>query len=200
MKTIFRFLKASVLGGLLFMVPLILLLVVLRQGVDIAKKVVAPIMKTVPVQTIGGVAVVTLAAAVVLLLIALAAGLFAQTTAGKRFRQWLENTIVGKMPGYSIIKGILGDTGALGAATGTQPALAWVEDCWVYAFVMETHADGHRTVFIPGAPNPLSGSIYFLPEDRVRLLDVSLAAVMKVIHQMGLGSEALIKGQLEAKS
>ena len=201
MKIFFRFVKASIIGGLLFMVPVILLLVVLKQGIDFAKKIVGPLVKPLPVHAIGGVTVATLAAALVLALIALVAGLFAQTTAGRRVREWLENTIVGRMPAYSFIKGLLGGSSVLDdGETGTQPALVWVEECWVFGFIMESHADGHRTVFVPGAPSPLSGAIYFLPEDRVRLLDVPLAAVMKTIHHLGLGSADLVKGLLGAKA
>jgi uncharacterized membrane protein len=200
MKTLFRFLKATLVGGLLLMVPLVLLLVVLRHAIDFAKKVVAPLVKHLPVHTIGGVTVATLAAAAVLLLLALVAGLFAQTPTGRRVREWLEDTIVGKIPGYSIFRGIVGGTGGLEeGASAPQPALAWVEECWVFAFVMEVHADGHRTVFVPGAPSPLSGAIYFLPEDRLRTLDVPLAAVMKTIHRLGLGSADLLKGRLGAR-
>jgi len=201
MKIFFRFVKASVIGGLLFMVPVILLLVVLKQGVDFAKKAVGPLARQLPVRTIGGVTVATLAAASVLLLIALAAGLFAQTSVGRRMRGWLEDTIVGRMPAYSFIKGLVGGASVLDdGGAGTQPALVWIEECWVFGFVMESHADGHRTVFVPGAPSPLSGAIYFLPEDRVRQLDVPLAAVMKTIHHLGLGSADLVKGLLGAKA
>jgi len=200
MKLFFRFLKASVVGGLLFVVPLILLLVVLRHGVDLAQKAVAPIVRRLPVHTIGGVTVATLAAVTVLLLVALVVGLFAQTATGRRVREWLEYTILGRLPGYSILKGLLGGTGGLEEGTAAaQPALAWIEECWVFAFVMEVHADGHRTVFVPSAPSTLSGAIYFLPEDRVRPLDVPLAAVMKAIRRFGLGSADLLKGRLGAK-
>ena len=66
----------------------------------------------------------------------------------------------------------------------------------MYAFVLEVHPDGHRTVFVPGAPSPLSGAVYFLPEDRVRLLDVPVAPVMKALRGLGIGSAALLEGRL----
>ena len=200
MKSALRIFKATLVGGLLFMVPLILILVVLRHGIEFANKVVKPIASLSPVDGIAGVTIATLAAVLLLVLMALAFGLFAQTALGQRIRAWLEATVVGKVPGYSILKGILADSDGVSDSEDVTTALAWVEDCWVYAFVLEVHADGHRTVFVPGAPSPLSGAVYFLPEGRVRPIDVPVASVMKAIRGLGIGSAALLEGRLSAKS
>jgi uncharacterized membrane protein len=61
---------------------------------------------------------------------------------------------------------------------------------------METHEDGHRTVFVPGAPNPLSGAVYFLTENRVRLLDMSVPSFFKQLRSIGVGSKDLLRGRL----
>jgi uncharacterized membrane protein len=145
---------------------------------------------------VAGVTIATLAAAGVLLSVALLAGLAAQTSAGKKIKDWLEYTIVGRMPGYSLLKGLVGGSADLERGKQAKPVLAWIEESWVYAFVMEVHADGNRTVFVPGAPSPLSGAIYFLPEDRIRPLDASTASVMASIHRLGLGSADILEGRL----
>jgi hypothetical protein len=38
--------------------------------------------------------------------------------------------------------------------------------------------------------------VYFLPEDRVRLLDVPVAPVMKALRGLGIGSAELLAGRL----
>jgi uncharacterized membrane protein len=195
MRTLWRLLKATLVGGLLFLVPLILMGLVLKKGLEIAEKIVGPIVRHSPVHTVLGVTVVTLASGLALLLVALAFGVVAQTAAGRRIRAWLEATILGKVPAYSLLRGML-DPSIL--TKGAQPALAWVEESWVYALVLEVHEDGHRTVFIPGAPNPLSGSIYFLPESRVRNLDMPLPTFFKQIRALGIGSRELLRGRLSA--
>ena len=129
MKSLLRVLKATLVGGLLFMVPVILLLVVLRHGIEFAKKIVKPIAAHAPVDSFAGMTMATLAAALLLVLIALGFGLFAQTALGARIRAWLESTIVGKVPGYSILKGILADSDGVSDAEDVTTALAWVEDC-----------------------------------------------------------------------
>ena len=196
MKRTLRILKATLIGGLLFMVPLILMLVVLRKGIEFAKKVVTPVAALAPVESVAGVTMVTLVAALLLVLIAMGFGLFAQTKLGQRIRDWLESTVVGKVPGYSILKGILADPDGVSSTADVKTALAWIEESWVYAFVLEVHPDGNLTVFVPGAPSPLAGAVYFLPADRVRLLDVPVAGVMKALRGLGIGSAELLAGRL----
>ncbi len=198
MRGSLRVLKALLVGGVLFLFPLILMVMVLRHGVDLGKKVVKPIVAVAPVQSVAGVTLATLAAVFLLVLLALALGLFAQTALGQRIKDSLEATILGRVPGYSILKGLVGGAETVDGV-GATPALAWVEDSWVYAFVMEVHADGHRTVFVPGAPSPLSGAIYFLPEDRVRPLDVPVATVMRAIRRLGVGSAESLAGRLSVR-
>ena len=49
-------------------------------------------------------------------------------------------------------------------------ALARIEDAWMLSFVVERHASGLLTVFVPSAPTPAAGSVYYLTEDRVQHL------------------------------
>lgn len=200
MKFALRFMKATLVGGFLFMVPFILLLIVLRQGIGFAKKVVGPLAARLPVSSVAGVTVVTLASVALLLLIALLAGFIAQTSAGRKTKDWLESVVVGRMPGYSLLKGLVGGSADLEDGKQATPVLAWIEESWVFAFVMEVHADGNRTVFVPGAPSPLSGTVYFLPEDRIRPIDATLASVMASIRRLGIGSADILKGQLGPKA
>jgi uncharacterized membrane protein len=193
-KVVWQVVKATLVGGLLFLVPLILLLMVLGKGIEVAKKVVGPVAKHSPVHSVAGVTIATLAAVAVLLAIAFLVGLFARTSTGRRVKEWLESTILGKVPAYSLLRGMLEPSSLVEGRA--KPALAWVEESWVYALVMEEHEDGTRTVFIPGAPSPFSGALYFLPESRVRLLDMTLPAFFKEIRSMGVGSRDLLRGRL----
>jgi uncharacterized membrane protein len=71
----------------------------------------------------------------------------------------------------------------------------WLEYT-IMGFVVEVHADGHRTVYVPGAPNPASGSIFYMTEDRIRPLDAKTPAVVTAIRHLGLGSKEILKGKL----
>jgi len=196
MRLVPRFVKATIVGGLLFMVPIILMLLVLKQAVGMVRKAVTPVAVHFPYHTIAGVSVTTILAAVLIVVVSFLLGLVAQTAAGRRVREWLEWTVLGKMPGYAILKGMLQGSTGLEHEDGVRVVLARLEDAWQIAFLVETHADGQCVVFVPGAPSPTSGSIYFLPEDRVRPTDIPMAKALSTIRHMGAGSEELLRGKL----
>jgi uncharacterized membrane protein len=70
-------------------------------------------------------------------------------------------------------------------------ALARIEDAWMLSFVVERHQSGLLTVFVPSATTPAAGSIYYLTEERVKLLDVPVSIAMGCIMRLGIGSHEL---------
>jgi uncharacterized membrane protein len=190
------FFKATVVGGLLFMIPLILMVVVLQKGLGLVNRIVVPLAKHFPDHKFLGIGMTTILSIGVIVILSFLFGLAARTATGKRVREWLEYTVMGKVPGYAIVKGALQGATGLEKEDDTAVALIRVEDAWQLGFVVEVHADGHRTVYIPGAPNPASGSIFYMTEDRVRLIDVKMPAAVMAIRHLGLGSKELLKGKL----
>jgi uncharacterized membrane protein len=78
------------------------------------------------------------------------------------------------------------------ASDQVRVALAWIEESWVLAFVMERHDSALNTVFVPSAPTPAAGSIYYLPDDRIKLLDVPVQSAMACITRLGIGSREML--------
>jgi uncharacterized membrane protein len=64
------------------------------------------------------------------------------------------------------------------------------------AFIVEEHPSGLLTVFVPSAPTPNAGSIYYLTEQQVKRIDVPVAAAVKCIMQLGVGSRELLEGKM----
>ncbi|WP_454915116.1 hypothetical protein [Xanthobacter sediminis] len=59
---------------------------------------------------------------------------------------------------------------------------------WQLGYQMEAIPDGWVAVFIPRAPPPMSGDLFYLPKDRVVPLNIPMAQAMRVVKRMGLGS------------
>ena len=107
MRIFSRFFKATIVGGLLFMVPLILMVVVLQKGLGLVRKIVVPLAKYFPERTFLGVGMTTILSIAVIVLLCFLFGLVARTAAGRKVRDWLEFTIMGKLPGYALVKGVI---------------------------------------------------------------------------------------------
>jgi uncharacterized membrane protein len=48
-------------------------------------------------------------------------------------------------------------------------------------------------VYVPGAPNPLSGSVYFLEKNRILRTTIPMSAAMACLRGLGKGSNELLK-------
>ncbi len=58
--------------------------------------------------------------------------------------------------------------------------------------MVEEHADGSYTVFVPSVPTPAAGSVYILERARVHLVDVPFTQAVSVISKWGAGSRDLV--------
>jgi hypothetical protein len=126
--------------------------------------------------------------------------LFAQTPLGKRFSRRIEELILGKIPGYTLLRGIIGDPENISGNRELKVALARIDDAWLLSFIVEELPDGMLAVFVPSAPTPTAGNVYMMTEQQVRRLDVPVAAATKCIMQLGVGAGKLLNPTQTQKS
>jgi uncharacterized membrane protein len=79
-------------------------------------------------------------------------------------------------------------------ATGLRPALVSIEDGWQIGYLLEALDNGWVTVFLPQAPTPMSGNVMYLPQERVRPLDITMVQAMSIVKRIGVGSGAALRG------
>jgi uncharacterized membrane protein len=190
-----RFIKTILIGGFLYLVPIIVMLAVIGKANQIASKLVVPLASNFP-EGIFGFGAIRIIAIVALVLFCFLAGLYAKTKLAKRFGDWLESTVLSNVQGYSIIKSLSESVAGIEQSGGHQAILARIEDAWQIAFLIERIEGGYVAVFVPGAPVASSGSVYYMTEDRIKLLDLPLTQALKSIKRLGVGSNALLRGKL----
>jgi len=197
MRSFLGFLRTTLVGGAFFLLPLVLALWLLGRALAAAAKILNPIVEALPIHDVVGVAVADIVAVPGLVAVCFLAGLLARTRPGRGLAQALEQAILSKVPGYTILKSMTRDDDTLGSGGRVVTALARLEDAWLLAFIMERHDDGLLTVFVPSAPTPAVGTVYYLTEDRVRRLDMPVHVAAKLIMRLGVGSGALLRGKIE---
>ncbi len=196
-----RILKDTVVGGLLFLVPVALLALVLGKALKAVGRAAEPIAQRFPSNAVAGVALSTVFAVVFLLLVCFAAGAFARTLWGRRTTAWFEESLLGGLPQYRMVKSLAEGLTQVQDAGGLRVALASIEDAWQLAYVMEELGNGWLVVFLPQAPTPMSGNVMYLPPDRVRPLDMTVAQAMQLVKKLGIGSAQALRGaSLDAMS
>jgi uncharacterized membrane protein len=61
------------------------------------------------------------------------------------------------------------------------------------AYIVEEHADGNLTVFVPLASTPGVGTIQIVGNAKVEKLDASMMDTLGCLFNWGSGTEALLK-------
>ena len=193
LESLTRFLMRTVLGGVLFLIPLLLTVVILRQVIGLLARVLRPLAQLIPTEKLAGVVVADILAIAMIVLMCVGLGLFVGTRWGRWTATKLERGVLGKMPGYSLLKSATHSMTGIEASSDVHAALARIEDAWVPAFVMGHHVrSGLLTVFVPSSPTPTGGSIYFLPPDRVIMLNIPVSKVVSCIMKLGVNSSELL--------
>jgi uncharacterized membrane protein len=192
MKPLAEFVKTTVIGGLLFLIPMVLVVLLVQKALVLVGNGLAPVAHYLPAQSVIGIAVAQVVAVCALLLVCFIAGLAIRTRAGTRLNRQLEQVILQRVPGFMFVKTIARGLAGLESESSLAVALARIEDAWVLSFVVERHPSGLFTVFVPSVPTPAAGSIYYLTEDRLKLLDVSVSTALGCIMRLGVGSHELL--------
>jgi uncharacterized membrane protein len=185
----FELLKSALVTGLIIVLPAWLALLLLLQLLLKLGVLVKPIAAQMP----DGINHPQLVAAAVFILICLAVGLLVHTAVGRIIGRTLGENVFNRVPGYQPLRNIARQFSDMKANDGFKPALIEVEDgCLAPAFLIDAHADGLSTVFMPSVPTPMAGSIFIMPSGRVHPIDVPVTTMMKCISKWGSGSAELL--------
>jgi uncharacterized membrane protein len=196
MKSVLKIIKATFLGGILFLVPLVVLLIVLEKGYGLVQKVTLPLVSNLPKISVLGLAIQEFIGILIIILICFAAGLLARTAAAEKVVQKLEDGILSFVPGYSFMKSMNENILGLESKDDLKVILVPTDAGLQFAFLIEPVSDDKFTVFIPDAPNPWSGSVVFVDKKDITEIDITQKQALACIQKLGYGSEELLKNKL----
>jgi uncharacterized membrane protein len=126
-------------------------------------------------------------------------GLAIRTSPGQAIRQRIERAVFEKIPGYALFRSFTRRLAGESEDEAWKPALAEIEDALVTAFIIEEHADGRYTVFVPSVPTPFAGAVYVLSRDRVHPLDIAFTQAIKTVSRWGSGCKDLVAAMESTK-
>ncbi|TFU01087.1 hypothetical protein EUV02_12290 [Polymorphobacter arshaanensis] len=189
-RSVAQFVRATLVGGVIFLVPVLVIAVLLRHGIKLATKLAAPLLKHMP-DLIGGILVADLVAATLLLLLAFAAGLFARTNPGQSMIQWVENSLIGSLPQFNFVRGVAEGVG--GSDDRHVDVVLVPTDAGLnLAFVFEPSDAPWVAVFIPGAPDWRAGGVAFVERANMQPAGIGFIEAIKVLRKLGSGAHKVI--------
>ncbi|MCE9625920.1 MAG: DUF502 domain-containing protein [Deltaproteobacteria bacterium] len=156
-------------------------------------KLLEPVVQALPLKSVLGNATPYIAAILTMALICFAAGILARTGIATKFSETVERLILHRIPGYTLFKGAMAGFEGIQARSNVSVVLVDTgQEKLQLGFVLEHNPDGLLTVFVPSAPTPTSGSVYFLKPEKVRKIDISVTAAVKCLMQLGVGSQKFL--------
>ncbi len=184
-----NFLKTTVVGGFLFLVPVAVIAIAVGKAFDLVRSFVLWIQEQVPGIKLGGIVVIDLIAVTAIVLVCFLAGLFARSDAGKRLGKRIDEWLLSMLPGYSFIKGLTDNLRTSEEQSRDfVPVVARFDDNSQLAFEVERTSTGGVVLYVPGCPDPWSGSVMYVSEDRVEPIEMSVSEALKSLRTLGRGS------------
>lgn len=192
----FGVLKTTAIGGVFFLLPLIVIGALMGQILQVAWVAAKAVHEYLPITSVGGYGLLVCCAILLLLLLCFSAGVAARRSLGRRFTESVETYLLMLFPRYAIFKEQLtGNIGGEVLHNRLKPVLVEMPEGQRFAMEVERGLvdDTSRvTVFLPGSPDPWSGSVVVVESCRVKRLDVPFAHAIATSEQLGRGSLALM--------
>jgi uncharacterized membrane protein len=183
-------------SGFFIALPLLLLGLLIKQIFLVLQGIIQPLLDVLPGTVFKNPTVRFLLVCLAIALLLMLIGLLAQTRMGRAIGGWLESKVLNRIPFYSLLRNLaVGMTGR-DDAESLKPVRVTVDvpglEQW--GFIMERHADGSATVFLPSSPNPSSGTVVIVEPARLREVPrVPGRKVLMCLGRWGAGSAALLE-------
>jgi len=193
MKNITDFLKTTLVGGVLIVLPLLLFYMLLSEILGMVVALATPIADLFPKGTFDEVKMTVLLAVILIVVVSFVFGLALRSSLLRRFGLWIENKTLGHLPIYKAVKSL--SRGLAGAKEDGvfKPAILTSSDgSREIVYLIEEHDDGQATILVPWTPTSFAGSIKILSRERIELLSASLGDTSAVLSNWGVGAKDLL--------
>lgn len=203
MRALVKFLRDLFVGGVLFLIPLGVVVLVLGHLLQITANVGEVVSKNL-FPGVQSKAIVLLLAVVLLLGVALVAGMIARTAAGRGLFRMLEQGVLARLPVYPVIRQAMadmaGDLDQLTDGRELQVVAVHFDDSTQVGFLVDVLKNGRNVVFLLGAPSALSGTVVIVDAERVSATDLKPHQVIASMRRLGANvMDMVAKADVEAK-
>jgi uncharacterized membrane protein len=190
MKGLAELTKTTLIGGLLIVLPIYLSILMVGKTLSAIGALLSPVTSAIP----AGAQFRQLIAVLIVLAVCFVAGIIVRTGPGLRAKNALERSVLERIPGYAMVRGLTARVSGDQREGAFRPALVEIEDALSPGFIIEELADGRYTVLVPSVPTPAAGALFIMPRERVHPLDVPFTQAVKVISKWGAGAGELARG------
>jgi len=194
MKNLIPFIKTTIIGGLVVIVPLAVITFVVGDTINTLITATKPFTHDLPFGTFINTLIAVLIVVSAIIAVCFIAGFLLNTFWGLTVKNWLEKNLLERIPMYSTLRGLTQQfAGIEGADYPVVEVDLYSSDSRVLGVLVDTLPDERHVVYIPSSPIITVGQIYILPEMRIKKTDLSMTETIGCLSQMGLEANKLYK-------
>lgn len=193
MNKVLGFVRTTLVGGVLYLIPLIILVAVIGKALQIAHKFVPVFARPIAALQLGHILTPPVFAFLLVVVFCFLAGLFSRTKLARGLAGFIDSKVLINIPGYGLFRSMAGGSSGIESYADHPVLVSLDDDAWQIAFVVDTISEREVAVYVPGAPETRSGSLYFLPPDRLKPVHASSATAFQTLRRMGVGSAELLR-------
>lgn len=190
MNLLLAFVKKTVVGGLLFLVPVTILALVIGKLLNTLEPITEQFAgQVLGPDTLGPIGRLT-AVFICLIAVSFVAGLVASTIVGQKILEVLEASLLSRVPGYAMVKNMAADSAAnlarIESSSHVKAVYVKSGEGWQLGFVTDRVNQDLYAVFLPDAPNPTSGQLVYLSGEAMVESGMSIGDAMQALSQLGV--------------
>ena len=197
-----KYLNATLLGGVVAILPLGLVILVFRWLINIVQKFLGPIVEWFAKLLVVDSYWLLLAMYIILIIAILISfffiGIIIKTRTGRFFKLEFEQKYLFKIPGYKIARDTVMQFFGKNRSFFSEVVLVdlFGSGTLMTGFITDDQGE-FVTVFVPTGPNPTSGLIYHVRPEKVQRTGAAVDSAMKSIISCGAGSSELFQEDMK---
>ena len=185
------FLKKALFGGLGILLPILLLIIVLKEFVELLIGLATPIADLLPPKLIESVPEIEVLALLLIVAAALVLGMLSMIPMARSAGDVFETRILSRVPVYLPLKSLLQALLGSDQAERFQPGFVRHDDGSMEpCYIVEDVGRPRLLVLVPWTPASFAGSLKLIPRERVHPIDLTFDEFSLAIGHFGVGLSA----------
>ena len=189
----FKFLKTAIFNGLLIILPVLFLVIILKEFIELIIGLATPLADLLPLDFVDSIPETEVLAALLIIFAALIVGILSMIPLGASIGRYFERRVLDRLPVYRPLKTLLQALLGSDKSESFKPAFILNESGVMEpAYIVEDTGRPRLIVLVPWTPASFAGSLKLVPRDQVIPLDLSLDEFSLSIGHYGVGLSSLL--------
>ena len=195
MKNLISFIKTTIIGGLIVLVPLAIIAFVVGDAFSSLITATKPLTEGLPFGTFTNALIAIILVLAIIIAVSFTAGFLLSTLWGRSTKNWLEKNLFERIPMYTTLRGLTQKFAGIESSDfPVVEADLYNSDARVLGVLVDTLPDQRRVVYVPSSPVVTVGQLHILPGNRVAETALSISDTIGCVSQMGIDARKLYEG------